>query len=149
MKTPMYKFNSKYDEIIDRLKVFALDTLTYDLRRFVYRLTFKEIFRYIVAGMFLVLIPTLVVLAILSSVYTGYLFINSTGDYVLWLALSVTGFLTAYLFYYFSGQFLFNRSSRLTKLPDVTNPAEVFISRVLAQLREEQRQMVQDYHHRH
>lgn len=142
MRNLVRDFDSKYNEVLDRLKVFAIDTLTYDLRRFVYRMTFKEVFRYVVAGMFLVLIPTLVVLGVLSSAYTGYLYYNKSSSYPVWILLSLTGFGTAYAFYYFAGRFIFSRSNRMIKLPQAANPAEVFVSRLMMELRREQTQML-------
>lgn len=145
MHNPIKQFDSTFNEVIDRLKVFAIDTLTYDIRRFVYRLTFKQVFKYVVAGMFLTLIPTLVILGVLAAVYSGYLFYHGSDAYLLWSIFAVTGFVTACLFYYFSSKFVFSRSTRMIKLPEATNPAEVFVSKIILELKNEQLRMMNGY----
>lgn len=146
MSSPVQQIDSKFNETMDRLKVFAINTLTYDLRRFVYRITFKEVFKYATAAMFLLLIPTIVVLSVLASIYTGYLYIYSMGTvWEIWALMSVSGFLMAYAFYYFAKKFIFNRATRIIKLPEATNPAEIFVSRILLQLKNEQLKMINEY----
>lgn len=140
------KISGKTSSIIDGLKMYALAALTYDIRRFVYNLAFLEVFKYVVAISFIFAVPVLIVLSFLASVYAGYLFWELNPYYPLWTTFALSGFLISYLFFHFSKKLIFTRTKSVSSLwqtPD--NPAEVFIARLVQELKQEQLLMAKSF----
>lgn len=139
------KVNSsqKISSWIDGLKMYALAALTYDIRRFIYNLTLREVFKYIMALSFIIVIPILITLSFLALIYSGYLFWDLNPNYTLWLAFAASGVLVSYLFFYFAKRLIFLRSKKISNLLNPpSNPVELFISRIVQELKKEQLEMM-------
>lgn len=145
MNSPIKDLDSQVNQWVDRLKVYAIDTLVYDIKSFFYKVTFREAFKYGIAIIFMTVIPTLVVLSVISSVYTSYLYYHRNLNSGLWFLITLTGFSTAFLFFFLAKKFILDRSSKFIKMPEPTNPAEIFVSTIISELKKEQTEIIERF----